>query len=271
MNVSGVNRVPVLVSPELDEARSELVKALEARMTVTMVVNCTVSYSGRTGSDMGEGERLVVLKGDGCVLVHRDRDYQPVNWQPPGCVFQTRIQNGRLIVKAVRPSPLETLTIEMDRVGFLATFRLKDEAEFVLHSSEEEMQKAILAEPELIEQGLRVIDFEKKVEPGFVDVYGIDSQGNTVVIEIKKDPAGAAAVKQLVEYLKYLPPAEGKKLRPILVAPSLAKGVLPMVEKMKIEFKSLTLQKSLETLQRHARSDQKALKGWLGESSETKE
>ncbi len=257
-----------MVSPELDEARSELVKALEARMMVTLLANCTVSYSGRTGSDMGEGERLIILKGDGCVLVHRGRDYQPVNWQPSGCVFQTRIENGRLIVKAVRPSPLETLTIEVDRVGFLATFRLKDEAEFVLHSSEEEMQKAILAEPALVEQGLRVIDFEKKVTPGFVDVYGIDSQGNTVVIEIKKDPAGAAAVKQLVEYLKYLPPAEGKKLRAIIVAPSLAKGVLPLVEKMKIEFKPLSLQKSIETLQKHAQSDQKALRGWLGELSE---
>src|SRR3989441_10275876 len=260
----------VLVSPELEQARSELVKALEARMMVAMVANCTVSYSGRTGSDMGEGERLVVLKGDGCVLVHRGRDYQPVNWQPSGCVFQTRIENGRLIVKAVRPSPLETLTIEMDRGEFLGAFRLKDEAEFVLHSSEEEMQKAILAERGLIEQGRRVIDFETKVAPGFVEVYGIDSQGNAVVIEIKKDRAGAAAVKQLVEYLKYLSPAEGKKLRPIIVAPSLAKGVLPTLEKMKIEFKPLTLQKSLETLQKHARSDQKALKGWLGERPEMK-
>lgn len=235
---------------------------------IVMVANCTVSYSGRTGSDMAEGERLVVLKGDGCVLVHRGRDYQPVNWQPPGCVFQTRIENGHLIVKAVRPSPLETLTIDVDRVGFLATFRLKDEAEFVLHSSEEEMQKAILAEPGLIELGLRVMDFEKKVAPGFVDVYGIDSQGNTVVIEIKKDPAGAAAVKQLAEYLKYLSPAEGKKLRPIIVAPSLAKGVLPMIEKMRIEFKPLTLQKSVETLQKYTKSDQKALKSWLGKIAE---
>src|SRR5256886_17075222 len=115
----------------------------------------------------------------------------------------------------------------MDRVEFLGAFRLKDEAEFVLHSSEEEMQKAILAEPSLIEQGLRVIDFEKKVAPGFVDVYGIDSQGNTVVIEIKKDPAGPAAVKQLVENLKDLSPAEGKKLGPIIVRAALANGVLP--------------------------------------------
>src|SRR5881227_2628127 len=110
----------VLVSPGLDEARLELWKALEARMMVTMVANCTISYSGRTGSDIGEG--------------------------------------GRLIVKAVRPSPLETLNIEIDRIDFLSAFRLKDEAEFILHSSEEEMQKAILAEPDLIEQGLRVID-----------------------------------------------------------------------------------------------------------------
>ena len=262
--------MPVFVAPELDQARSELAKALEARMMVAMVANCTVSYSGRTGSDMGEGERLVVLKGDGCVLVHRGRDYQPVNWQPSGCVFQTRMESGHLILKAVRPNPLETLIIEMDRVEFLGAFRLNDEAEFVLHSSEEEMQKAILAEPSLIEPGLRVIDFEKKVAPGFVDVYGIDSQGNTVVIEIKKDPAGAAAVKQLVEYLKYLSAAEGRKLRPIIVAPSLAKGVLPTVEKMKIEFRPLTLQKSLEALQRHGRSDQKALRGWLEERPEEK-
>src|SRR5438876_12052155 len=102
----------VLVSPGLDEARLELGKALEARMMATLVANCTVSYSGRTGSDIGEGERLAILKGDGCVLVHRGRDYQPDNWQPSGCVFQTRIESGRLIVKAVRPRPLEMLSIE---------------------------------------------------------------------------------------------------------------------------------------------------------------
>src|SRR5438445_6673759 len=116
--------MPVLVSPNLEQARSELVKALEARMMVTMVANCTVSYSGRTGSDMGEGERLVILKGDGCVLVHRSRYYQPINWQPSGCGFQTRIGGGRLIVKAVRPSPLETLNIEIDRIDFQSAFRL---------------------------------------------------------------------------------------------------------------------------------------------------
>lgn len=230
---------------------------------IVMAVSCSISYSGRTGSDLAEGDRLVILKEDGCLLVHRRTNYQPVNWQPPGCVFQTQISEDKLVVKAIRPNPLETLTLRIDRIDFLGTLQLDDTAKFLLHSSEEEMQKAILAEPDLIEPGLKIVDFEKKVAPGFVDVYAIDSQGNTVVIEIKKDSAGTSAVKQLAEYLKYIQVPTGRKLRPIIVAPSLAKGVLPMVRKIGFEFKPLTLQKSLEALQKQARLDQSALKGWF--------
>jgi endonuclease len=258
----------VLVSPVLEDARKELVSGLEARKMGIMVLNCSIAYSGRTGSDLGEGERLVVLKEDGCVLVHRRSNYQPVNWQPPGCVFQTRVEDDQLIIKAVRPIPLETLTLRITRVDFLGTFRLNDEAEFLLHSSEEEMQKAILVEPSLIEPGLKIVDFEKKVAPGFVDVYGVDSNGNTVVIEIKKDSAGASAVRQLAEYLRYIQAPAGKKLRPIIVAPSLAKGVLPTVKKMGFEFRPLTLQRSLETLQRHSKEDQSELQGWFDSKAE---
>lgn len=255
--------MPFLAFPDLGEAQKELVKGLEARKMIVFAGSCSISYSGRTGSDLGEGDRLVILKEDGCVLIHRRTNYQPVNWQPSGCVFQTRVEDAKLIIKAVRPSPLETLTVTVSRVEFLATVQLKDEAKFLLHSSEEEMQKAILAEPDLVEPGLKIVDFEKKVAPGFVDVYGIDSKGNTVVIEIKKDSAGASAVKQLAEYLNYMEAPAGRKLRPIIVAPSLAKGVLPMVQKMGFEFRQLTLHKSLETLQKLSRSDQRALQGWF--------
>jgi endonuclease len=254
----------VLSSPEIEVARGELVKGLDAKRTVVMVASCSITYSGRTGSDLGEGERLIILKEDGCVLVHRRVNNHPVNWQPSGCVFQTRVEDSRLIIRAVRPSPLETLTMNVSRVSFLGIFQLHDTADFVLHASEEEMQKAILREPGLIEPGLQIIDFERRVEPGFVDVCAVDSKGNTVVIEIKKDPAGVPAVKQLAEYLKYIQVPTGRRLRPMIVAPSLAKGVLPLMTKMGFEFRALTLQKSLETLQRISRSDQSALRGWLG-------
>ena len=253
----------VLVSPSLEDSQRELARALEDRKMILMVATCTVNYSGRTGSNLGRGERLIILKEDGCVLVHRGRDYQPVNWQPSGCVIRSQITNGSLLLKAIRPSPLESLSINASEVQLLATVSLDDDAEFILHATEEEMQKAILVQPDVIEPGLQIMDFEKKVLPGFVDVYAADSEGNTVVIEIKKDAAGAPAVKQLAEYLKHIHAPPGRRVRPVLVAPSLAKGIQAMMAKAGIEFKQLSLQKSLEILRRHEESSQTALKGWL--------
>ncbi len=254
----------VLASPSINEARAEIEAGIEARKLVLIVATCSVSYSGRAGSQLGEGDRLIILKKDGCALVHRSQDYHPVNWQPSGCIIKASISENTLVVKAVRPSPLESLIITAKQVQFLGTFPLDDSAEFQMHASEEDMQRAIILQPDLVEPGLKVMDFEKKVPPGFVDVYGVDSDGNTIVIEIKKDPAGFPAVKQLSEYLKYLQPAPGKKLRPFIVAPSLAKGVHPVLTKSGIEYRQLTLQKSAEIIRQHARSDQKALRTWLG-------
>jgi endonuclease len=253
----------VLVSPGISEARAEIEAGIESRKLVIMVAACSVTYSGRAGSQLGEGDRLIILKKDGCALVHRGQDYHPVNWQPSGCVIKASIIDGTLVVKAVRPSPLESLIVTARQVQFLGTFQLDDKAEFQMHASEEDMQRAIILEPEIVEPGFKIVDFEKKVPPGFVDVYGVDSEGNTVVIEIKKDPAGFPALKQLLEYLKYLEPASGKKLRPFIVAPSLAKGVHPHLSKNGIEHRQLTLQKSAEIIRKHSRSDQKALRNWL--------
>lgn len=168
-----------------------------------------------------------------------------------------------MIVRAVRPKPLESLTIRISKLEFFAGFRLEDGAEFVIGGTEQDMQDAILTEPSIVEAGLQVMDFEKKVEPGFVDVYGVDREGNTVVIEIKKDPAGVSAVRQLSEYLKYIPVNHGRKTRPIIVAPSLSKTAQPLMSRLGVEFKQLTLQKSLEVLKKRAGPDQKQLRRWL--------
>jgi hypothetical protein len=40
---------------------------------------------------------------------------------------------------------------------------------------------------------------------------------------------------------------------------------------MGIQFRPLTLQKSLETLQKYTKSDQMALKGWLGQIADEKD
>jgi len=87
------------------------------------------------------------------------------------------------------------------------------------------MQKAILIEPEILEQGLRLITYEKKVEPGFVDVYGIDKNGKLVVVEIKRKTAGRDAVLQLAKYVDSIKASTNREVRGILAAPAIAKGV----------------------------------------------
>src|SRR5712692_9204311 len=180
--------------PSIDQARSEIEAGIESRRLVVMVATCSVSYSGRAGSQLGKGDRLIILKKDGCALIHRSQDYHPVNWQPSGCIIKASVNSDSLVVRVVRPSPLESLIVTANRVPFLGSFELDDEAEFQMHASEEDVQIAIILEPDIIETGLKVVDFEKKVPPGFVDVYGVDAKGNTVIIEIKKDPAGIPAV-----------------------------------------------------------------------------
>ncbi len=238
-------------------------EGLENRKLVVVVATCNVEYSGRTGSHLGEGDRLIVVKGDGCIMVHRSENYQPVNWQPSGCIIQSQINEGILVLKAVRPSPLESLTVFISKVQFLGTFNLKDTAEFVLHASEEEMQRAIILQPDIIEPGFKILEYEKRVPPGFVDVFGKDEKGNLVVIEIKKDPAGFPVVKQLLEYVKFLEAPPGRKLRAMIVAPSVAKGSQATLAKSGIEFKQLTLQKAVEILQKNSKRDQQALQSWL--------
>src|SRR2546423_11172596 len=46
-----------------------------------IVARCEVTYSGRVSAALPEAVRLLILKGDGSVLVHDDAGgYKPLNW-----------------------------------------------------------------------------------------------------------------------------------------------------------------------------------------------
>jgi len=45
---------------------------------------CQVEYKGRARSQLSRGERLILLKPDGTLLVHTAQKAKPVNWMPPG-------------------------------------------------------------------------------------------------------------------------------------------------------------------------------------------
>jgi RecB family endonuclease NucS len=127
---------------------------------------------------------------------------------------------------------------------------LIDRGDFSLYASEEDMQKAILLDPSILEAGFKPISYEKKVEPGFVDVYGIDRNGRLVVVEIKRRTAGRDAALQLAKYVDFMKTTVNREIRGVLVAPRLAKGVQKLLATLGLEFKALAPKKCAETLRR---------------------
>jgi len=244
------NPVSVFVDPDLADAEKIAKEAISQHKMLLIAGNCWVHYVGRARSKLDPGERILIVKEDGSLLVHRSTGYEPVNWQPPGCIFQTCLKNGVLELKAIRRKPRESVSVFFDRVYMISSLSLKDPGEFALYASEEDMQKAILFEPSLLEEGFKPISYEKRVEPGFVDVYGLDKNGKFVVVEIKRRTAGKEAVLQLAKYLEFIKGRVSRETRGILAAPSIAKDVQRLLETLNLEFKPLDPKKCAEVLNR---------------------
>ena len=242
--------VVALENPSVDEAVELVKKALSERRALVIVGNCWVDYRGRASSKLEPGERIVVIKEDGSVLVHRSSGYEPVNWQPPGCLFHTHVVDGVLQVRAVRKKLAESVKLFFDRVYLVSALRLVDSGEFSLYASEEDMQKAILLEPSLLEAGFKPIAYDKKVEPGFIDVYGVDEAGRFVVVEIKRKTAGRKAVLQLSKYVESIKSMVNREVRGVLAAPHLGKGVQRLLETLGLDFRPLDPKKCAEIISR---------------------
>ncbi|HEX7482606.1 MAG TPA: endonuclease NucS, partial [Candidatus Bathyarchaeia archaeon] len=78
------NKLAVLIEPSLAEAAVLIEKAFSQRRTLVVAGTCHVHYVGRAISTLELGERLLIIKSDGSLLVHRPIGYEPVNWQPAG-------------------------------------------------------------------------------------------------------------------------------------------------------------------------------------------
>jgi len=238
------------VNPNVTDAEMAVKDAISQRKTLLVIGNCWVHYLGRAKSKLEPGERILIIKEDGSVLVHRSVGYEPVNWQPPGCIFHVLAKNDVLEIRAVRRKPAESVKVYFDKIYMVSALSLVDSGRFSLYASEGDMQKAILLEPSLLEEGFKPISYEKKVEPGFVDVYGVDKSGKLVVAEIKRKTAGKGAALQLAKYIDAVKGRANREVRGILVAPNIAKDVQRLLATLGLEFKALDPRKCAEILKR---------------------
>lgn len=225
-----------------------LSKAVREKRVVVIMASMEVRYKGRSSSKLSPGERICIIKPDGAVLIHRPFGYEPVNWQPSGSLITFGAKDDKIYMKVIRRKPHEILTVYFDKISTVIIADLVDKGVFSMIGDEEDMRKAIILKPELVEEGLKIIKFEKRLPPGFVDLYALDSEGRLVIIELKKDVAGLDAVIQLKRYVDYIR-RDVPNARGILVSPKLAKNCLEALRGYGLEYKRLSLEKCLKVLE----------------------
>ena len=214
-------------------------KAFAQRRTLIVAGTCRVHYVGRASSNLENGERILIIKSDGSLLVHRPVGYEPVNWQPAGSVFHVQVKDDELEVHGIRQKPRESVRVTFNNIYMVSSLNLSDSGDFLLHASEDDMHRAILLKPELLEEGFKPISWEKKVEPGFVDIYGEDKNGKLVIVEVKRKTASKEAALQLAKYIEPIKAKVNREVRAVLVAPSLGKDVQRLLVTLGLEFKAL--------------------------------
>ena len=239
----------ILEKPECEEAYELVEEAMRKRATITLFACCQVEYEGRALSQLNWGERIILIKPDGSFLVHQDKKVEPVNWQPPKSKTRYYMKGDRLILESHRRTPKELLTVEVRQIQFINYANVEDFEELEQAGYEKDMSDMIMEKPHLIEEGFIPKTREYSVEHGFIDILGKDCDGNLMILELKARKAGVNAVKQLKRYLddleedenSYLKEckAQKKKIRGLLVAPSIMDDALELIEEEGIEFVSV--------------------------------
>lgn len=202
---------------------------------VTVHAECSVEYEGRTGGSIGPGDRLVVCKRDGTLLVHRPTGHDPVNWQPAGGSVRVTLDDGRATLRARRSDPNEYLRVYCHEVHAVTRCDATDGATYRASGTEAEMHEQIRREPGLLEDGLRVVEHERETPYGFVDFYAEDARGTPVVIEVKRREATLAHFDQLRRYAE-LYREDNPEVRGMLVAPSASDRVKRALRDAGLEF-----------------------------------
>ncbi len=230
-----------LEHPALEDAREAVADGIDREAMITVFGRCTVDYDGRASSQLDAGDRHLMLKPDGAALVHTDEGQQPVNWQPPGCEHAVRCEDGTLVIESLRSSPDEQLLVSFEEVLQVSTFAGSDPTELSVVGTEEDLRQRILEEPTLLEAGFTPLATERDTPAGAVDIYGEDSAGRSVVVELKRRRVGPDAVSQLRRYVDALERDlhADASVRGILVAPSVTDRAERLLARHDLEFVAL--------------------------------
>ena len=197
-----------------------------------LVARCSIGYSGRLTTRLASGDRIVIFKDDGSVCVHGPKGFKPINYMSGPTVLEETA--GLITIR--RPATGETLMIEIEDVIADSTHALEDNASLEREGRELELHALLERSPDLIEEGIEVLEREHITDVGPVDFICKDTEGRIVLVEVKRVKAVAAAVEQVVRYREHVEKdATFAGARAIVLAPEFAPQARNLAERRNVE------------------------------------
>lgn len=177
-----------------------------------VIAVCSVDYAGRLNAHLPLATRLLVLKGDGSVLVHSDSlSYKPLNWMSPPCTLTViepdddeREHGVSEVWKVMHTKTADLLVISVHDILHDSTHELGIDPGLQKDGAESELQRLVAEQLDMVlGEGHRLIRREYPTAIGPVDILATDAHGTTVAIEIKRR-GDIDGVEQLTRYLELL-------------------------------------------------------------------
>lgn len=176
-----------------------------------VIARCSVDYAGRLSAHLPLATRLLLLKGDGSVLVHSDSlSYKPLNWMSPPCTLTVLDpdpeQSDAGVVELWKFSHVKTadlLVISIHEILHDSIHELGIDPGLQKDGVEADLQRLLAEQIELLGDGFQLVRREYMTAIGPVDILATDADGRSVAVEIKRR-GDIDGVEQLTRYLELL-------------------------------------------------------------------
>ncbi len=176
-----------------------------------VVARCSVDYAGRLSAHLPVATRLLLLKGDGSVLVHSDAlSYKPLNWMSPPCTFTVdEVDEERAAAgvtelwRVTHAKTSDLLVISIHEILHDSQHDLGVDPGLQKDGVESDLQRLLAEQIDLLGDGYTLVRREHPTAIGPVDILARDAEGAAVAVEIKRR-GGIDGVEQLTRYLELM-------------------------------------------------------------------
>jgi RecB family endonuclease NucS len=238
----------IIASENLKKMAIELSEELCKKMIVIFGY-CSAIFDGRIKSYLPEGDRLLFIKKDETLVLHGSTGLKPLNWQISGAGrIIISSDNNKLLVKSFRTKTEETLEIIFETIHQAVIYDAHDSASLSIYGSEKDLSDYLFDHPEIIDDDFQPTAREYDTPFGFLDLRGVDKQGNIIIVEVKKRGATPADAHQLKRYVEYFEDVEKIKVKGILVANSFSEKVMNVLQVNGLEAVAVPWQEIFPTL-----------------------